>query len=238
MRLQKYLSRAGVASRREAEKLILNGRVAIDGKIVSTLGVSVDEKVAKVTFDGELVNLIEEKIVLKMYKPKAVVTTMKEQFGRKCVADFVDEEFKGIFPVGRLDYDTSGLLLLTNDGDLGAKLMHPSSNVDKTYVARIQGKISQEELDVLRSGVKLEEFITSPAKVDLIEANNAASVVEITIHEGKNRQVRRMFEEVGHKVIDLRRTRYAHLTLDGMKIGEIDKLDPEDVEKLKNACLV
>ena len=238
MRLQKYLSRAGVASRREAEKLILNGRVAIDGKIVSTLGVSVDEKVAKVSLDGQLINLIEEKVVLKMYKPKAVVTTMKEQFGRKCVADFIDEEFKGIFPVGRLDYDTSGLLLLTNDGDLGAKLMHPSSNVDKTYVARIQGKISQEELDVLRSGVKLEEFITSPAKVDLIEANNAASVVEITIHEGKNRQVRRMFEEVGHKVIDLRRTRYAHLTLDGMKIGEIVKLDPEDVEKLKNACLV
>ena len=238
MRLQKYLSRAGVASRREAEKIILSGRVAIDGKIVSTLGVSVDEQVSKVTLDGELVNLIEEKIVLKMHKPKAVVTTMKEQFGRKCVGDFVDKEFKGIFPVGRLDYDTSGLLLLTNDGDLGAKLMHPSSNIDKTYVARIRGKISQEKLDVLRSGVKLEDFVTSPAKVDLIDSNNDASIVEITIHEGKNRQIRRMFEEVGHKVIDLRRTRYAHLTLDGMKIGEIDKLDPVDVEKLKNACLV
>ena len=238
MRLQKYLSQAGVASRRAAEKLILEGRVSVDGKIVDALGSKVDESSVKVEVDGKLAALIDEKVVLTMYKPLEVVTTMKDQFGRICVADFVDEKYKGVFPVGRLDYDTSGLLLLTNDGDLSAKLMHPSTNIQKTYVAKVKGKVGKSELDALREGVELEEFKTSPAKVKLMGVEKGNSIVEIIIHEGKNRQVRRMFEALGHKVFELRRTGYAHLTLEGLHEGDVKKLGAIDVERLKRACLV
>lgn len=238
MRLQKYLSQAGVASRRGSEKLILDGRVLVDGKIVDVLGTKVDESSSIVEVDGKVVDLIDDKVVLMLNKPLGVVTTMKEQFGRPCVADFIDGERKGVFPVGRLDYDTSGLLLLTNDGDLAAKLMHPSTKVQKTYVAGVKGRVSKRELDLLRDGVELKDFKTEPAKVKLLGAENGISKVEISIHEGKNRQVRRMFGAIGKPVFSLIRTKYAHLNLKGLEVGELKKLGVRDVLKLKSACLV
>ena len=230
MRLQKYLARSGVASRRNSEKLIVDGRVSINEQVVTKLGTTVNETLDIVKVDGELVEIIESKVVLVLNKPCGVVTTMDDPQGRKTVSDIVDtEKYPGIFPVGRLDLDTSGLLLLTNDGELGAKLMHPSSLVKKTYVATVKGKVSEKELEHLRHGVNLGDFTTSPAEVNA----TAPSTLEITIHEGKNRQVRRMCKAVSHEVKTLKRVKYANLTLEGIDEGKVRELSEEEVRTLK-----
>ena len=230
MRLQKYLARSGVASRRTSEKLILDGRVSVNEQVVTKLGTTVDEVSDIVKVDGARVKIIECKVVLALNKPCGIVTTMNDPQGRETVSDIVDtEKYPGIFPVGRLDLNTSGLLLLTNDGELGAKLMHPSSLVKKTYIAEVKGKVNDNELEHLRHGVDLGDFITSPAEVRAIDSSTLA----ITIHEGKNRQIRRMCKAVGHEVKTLKRVKYANLTLDGINEGEIRKLSDEEVRTLK-----
>ena len=230
MRLQKYLARSGVASRRNSEKLIVDGRVSVNEQVVTKLGTTVNEMSDIIKVDGKLVKIIEDKVVLALNKPCGVVTTMDDPQGRKTVSDIVDtKKYPGIFPVGRLDLDTSGLLLLTNDGELGAKLMHPSSLVKKAYVAVVKGKVSEDELQLLRRGVNLGDFTTSPAEVSAIEP----TTLKITIHEGKNRQIRRMCKAIGHEVKTLKRVKYANITLNELKEGEFREVTEEELRTLK-----
>lgn len=235
MRLQKYLARSGVASRRNSEIIIAAGRVTVNGHVVSELGTSVDENVDVVAVDGEVVKIAAEKVVLALNKPCGFVTTMDDPQGRPTVKDLISKsEHIGLFPVGRLDFDTSGLLLVTNDGELGAKLMHPSSEVRKTYVATVLGNVLSCDLDVLRRGVDLGDFITSPASCKLLSSDEDESVVEITIHEGKNRQVRRMFSAVNHPVVSLKRTKYANISIDSVQAGQMREVKGKELEILRS----
>ena len=204
--------------------------MSVNEQVVTKLGTTVNEASDIVKVDGELVKIIEDKLVLILNKPCGVVTTMSDPQGRRTVQDFVDtQKYPSIFPVGRLDLDTSGLLLLTNDGELGAKLMHPSSLVKKTYIATVKGKVSEGKLERLRHGVDLGDFTTSPADVRRIDP----STLEITIHEGKNRQVRRMCKAVGHEVLTLKRVKYANLTLEGINEGDVREITEDELRTLK-----
>jgi 23S rRNA pseudouridine2605 synthase len=237
-RLQKVIARAGIASRRKAEELILDGRVKVNGKVVKELGTKV------VPSDKVEVNEIpiekEEPVYFLMYKPRGVISSVKDEKGRKVVTDFFQEIKERIYPVGRLDYDTSGLLLLTNDGEFANLLMHPRNQIDKVYVAKIEGIPSKENLRKLEKGVQLEDGKTAPASVKLLsmDKKKQTAIIEITIHEGRNRQVRRMFEAIGHRVLKLKRERYAFLTLSGLKTGEARELTHHEVKQLRAAAQV
>lgn len=231
-RLQKYIANCGVTSRRKAEELILDGKVEVDGQIINELGFKVNgSEVIKV--DGNIINKVEKYIYIKLNKPTGVITSVKDQYDRQTVIDIVDVEDR-IYPVGRLDYDTSGLLLLTNDGDLANKLMHPKFEVDKIYEATISGKINGTQVGQLERGVDIGDFTTSPAQVEVVKNDRSTSIVKITIHEGKNRQVRRMFEAVGKEILRLRRVKFGDITLRGLKTGDWEYLSEEEIEYLKN----
>lgn len=232
-RLQKILSRAGIASRRAAEQYILDGRVSIDGKIVRELGTKIDPERSEIKVDGRRINLKVEKIYLMLNKPKQVLSSVSDDRGRRTVIDLIEDVDEKIFPIGRLDYNTEGLLLLTNDGELANGLLHPKFEIDKTYLAVIKGRVDQERLDRLRIGVKLEDGMTAPALVNLLELGDDQSTVEITIHEGRNRQVRRMFEAIGYLIKKLRRIKFAGLTLEGLKLGAHRALTKREVESLR-----
>ncbi len=231
-RLQKVLAAAGVASRREAEKYILAGRVKVNGKTVKELGVKVGPK-AFILVDNKPIKR-ESKIYLLFNKPRGVVTTMNDPQGRKTITDYLKDIKERVFPVGRLDYNTEGLLLLTNDGDLAQKLMHPSHEVNKTYEVIVPGIVPQEKLDLLRIGVKLEDGVTAPAVVTLNNYDYAKNLTsfDIVIHEGKNRQVRRMCDFIGYHVRSLKRTKLETLTLTGIKRGSYRELDDLEIKRL------
>lgn len=233
-RLQKIISQAGIASRREAEAFITAGRVRVNGTVVTELGTKA-EPWDHIQVDGKPI-VKEQKIYILLNKPKGFVTTLDDPDGRKTVVDLLKDVKERVYPVGRLDYNTEGLLLLTNDGALTHGLTHPSHEVDKTYIAEIMGIAKEEELDRLRMGIKLEDGITSPAKVEKIadDYELGRSRISLTIHEGKNRQVRRMCEAIGHPVRKLKRTRYAFLTLSGVKRGRYRHLTEEEVQELQN----
>jgi 23S rRNA pseudouridine2605 synthase len=233
-RLQKIISRAGIASRREAEVLIQNGRVSVNNVVIKELGAKADLEHDVIKVDNRPLS-DEKKIYILLYKPKGIVTTLHDPEGRKTVTDLVKEIKERIYPVGRLDYNTEGLLLMTNDGELTNILTHPRHNIDKTYVAKVKGITCEEKLDLLRIGVKLSDGMTAPAKVIVknYDYNKNSTSIEITIHEGKNRQVRRMFEVIGYPVNQLKRTKYAFLTLDGLKRGQYRYLESKEVEDLK-----
>ena len=232
-RLQKVMSNAGVASRRESEKLIQEGRVKVNGKVVTELGLKVEQGKDKILVDGKPI-YIEEKVYFLLNKPRGVITSAKDEKGRKTVIDLLAAEGKRVYPVGRLDYNTEGVLLLTNDGELTNKLIHPKYKIDKTYQAKVSGIPVEERLDLLRAGICLEDGPTAPALVRLIavdkEANTAT--VDITIHEGRNRQVRRMFEKIGYPVQSLKRTKFAMLTLTGLKRGAYRPLTESEIYQL------
>lgn len=232
-RLQKYIASCGVCSRRKAEELILEKRVKVNGIIVEELGVKIDENVDCVTIDGKEIVKCDKKIYIKLHKPEGYITTSKDQFGRKTVLDLIDIDDR-VYPIGRLDYDTSGLLILTNDGDLANKLMHPKYHIYKTYVAKIDGVINVNALEKLKTGVFIEDYKTSPAKVRLINSINNSSEVEISIYEGKNRQVRKMFEAVGHNVSKLKRVSFGKINLKGLSLGQWAYLAEEEIQFLKN----
>ncbi|MDA7027770.1 pseudouridine synthase [Bacillus sp. CLL-7-23] len=232
-RLQKVIAHAGVASRRKAEELIKEGKVTVNGKTVKELGVKVSSG-DRIEVNGiQLEN--EEPVYFLFYKPKGVISAVKDDKGRKVVIDFFHEVQERIYPIGRLDYDTSGLLLLTNDGDFANKLMHPKYEINKTYVAKIKGIPAKENLKKLERGLRLEEGKTAPAKVKLLsmDKKKRTSIIQITIHEGRNRQVRRMFEAIGHEVIKLKREEYAFLNLQGLNTGEKRELTPHEVKRLR-----
>ena len=215
-RLQKYIARCGIASRRKAEEMILQGKVKVNGRIVRELGSKIIPGKDVVTVNNKRIYEKEKYIYIKLYKPEGYVTTVKDQFNRKTVIDLISIKER-IYPVGRLDYDTSGLLLLTDDGDLANKLMHPKYRIYKTYNAEIKGSLSNDSINLLRTGLLIDGYKTAPAKVKLLKQSQNNSYVEISIHEGKNRQVRKMFEAVGHKVVKLKRISFGNIVLGNMK---------------------
>ncbi|UII54689.1 rRNA pseudouridine synthase [Cytobacillus spongiae] len=232
-RLQKVIAHAGFASRRKAEELIVEGRVKVNGKVVKELGVKVSPS-DRVVVDGIPVER-EEPVYFMFYKPRGVISSVKDDKGRKVVTDFFENIEQRIYPVGRLDFDTSGLLLLTNDGEFANLLMHPKNEIEKVYVAKVKGIPSRENMKLLERGIKLEDGKTAPAKTKLLsmDKKKQTAIVELTIHEGKNRQVRRMFEAIGHEVMKLKRERYGFLTLKGLTPGEIRELSPHEVKQLR-----
>jgi 23S rRNA pseudouridine2605 synthase len=232
-RLQKVIAQAGIASRRKSEELIKDGRVKVNGKVVTELGLKVTSS-DKVEVNGIQIEK-EEPVYFLLYKPRGVISSVNDEKGRKVVTDFFQHFKERIFPVGRLDYDTSGLLVLTNDGEFANLLMHPKNEIDKVYVAKVKGIPSKENLRKLEKGIRLEDGKTAPARVKLLSADNKkqSAIVEITIHEGRNRQVRRMFEAIGHDVLKLKRERYGLLTLNGLKTGDARELTPHEVKQLR-----
>lgn len=232
-RIQKVIARAGIASRREAEKLISEGRVTLNGKVVEELGTKVDTDKDYIKVDGKLITRPEPKAYLILYKPRGYVTTTSDPEGRPTIMELLERVKGRVFPVGRLDYDTEGLILCTNDGDLTHRLQHPSHEVPKTYFAKVEGVPTPEEITKLRKGIKLEDGMTAPAKVKLVRKVEANSWLEITIHEGRNRQVKRMVEAIGHPIIKLKREGLAFLTLGDLKPGEFRHLTAEEIKKLK-----
>lgn len=232
MRLQKWMAEAGVASRRESERLIQDGYVQVNNEVVRTLGVKVDPQKDRIEVKGERIHS-EKKRTFLFYKPSKVITSMIDPQGRKVVADFFQHVQERVYPVGRLDYDTEGLLIVTNDGELANYLMHPRHKVKKTYLTMVKGKPSMESLKKLACGIKLKDGITAPARIHPILLDDKKSKVEITIHEGRNRQVRRMFDAIGHPVVYLRRIQYGFLKLKGLNQGEFRELTENEVRRLK-----
>ena len=231
-RLQKIIARAGIASRRAAEELILNGRVMVDGQTITELGGKYDSSRQKICVDGKPLTLAEKKVYYLLNKPKGYLSTAKDERGRRTVLDLLPEVRERVYPLGRLDNNTEGLLLISNDGDLMNGLLHPRYKVNKTYVARLAGVPSEKLLDKLRQGIKLEDGMTAPAVVKMLETSDSEAKVEITIHEGRNRQVRRMFAAIGCDVRALKRVKFAGLTLKGVKRGHYRPLTDEEITEL------
>ncbi len=233
-RLQKVLAHSGVASRRKAEQMILEGKVKVNGQVVTKLGTVVNPEQDIIEVDGRKIDL-QKKLYYMFYKPTGVITSVRDPHGRKVVLDYFTHIQERIYPIGRLDRDTSGLLLLTNDGDLAYRLMHPSFQVDKVYRAIVKGIPTRSQLDKLKRGIKLKDGWTAPAKIKLLAVNPKLNQAEIriAIYEGRKRQVRRMFKAIGHPVLALHREQYAFLTLDGLKEGEYRQLRPDEIERLK-----
>ena len=236
-RLQKILAAAGVASRREAEKIITAGRVRVNGKIVKELGSKFDPAKVRIAVDGNPIKA-ESKVYYMFYKPRGVVTTMSDPQNRRSIADFVKDLPERVFPVGRLDYNTEGLLLLTNDGALAQALTHPSHEVNKTYLVKVPDIVPDEKFDMLRVGVKLEDGMTAPAIVNLrsYEHEHNFTVFDITIHEGRNRQVRRMSDAIGFPVRDLKRIKMGPLKLSDLGRGKFRELNDDELVALKKAA--
>ena len=231
-RLQKIISQAGIASRRAAESIILEGRVEVDGQVIRELGGKYDPELVEIRVDGKIISAPEAHVYYLLNKPKGYVSTASDERGRRTVLDLLPEIKERIYPIGRLDMNTEGLLLLTNDGELMNGLLHPRYEVQKTYVARIATGLSEAALRALREGVKLEDGLTAPARVRVLETAPGRTRVEVTIHEGRNRQGRRMFKAVGHEVLALKRTAFAGLSLEGVRRGEHRALTEEEIRSL------
>ena len=232
-RLQKLIAQAGITSRRKAEKLIEEGRVYVNGHQVKEVGAKADLQADEISVDGVPLQK-EEPVYYLLYKPSGVISSAGDDKGRKTVIDLVPGEFR-VFPVGRLDFDTSGLIVLTNDGEFANLLMHPKYRIHKTYIAKVKGLPLREDLKKLDRGIVLEDGKTAPAKTKVIKTDKrkGTAVVEITIHEGRNRQVRRMFDAIGFPVMKLKRERYGILDLKGLNAGDWRELKPHEVKTLR-----
>lgn len=231
IRLQKLLAEAGIASRRKAEEIIKQGRVSVNGLKVSCMGIKVEES-DTVEVDGKKVERAGKKIYIMLNKPEGYVSTVKDQFGRKTVMDLITGVEERIFPVGRLDYDTSGLLLLTNDGELAYRTTHPKHEIEKVYVAEVKGYVTREDVKRFEEGLEIDGYKTAPARMRVMEAGKNFSLVEIKIHEGRNRQVRKMCDIIGHTVVKLKRVAEGHLRLGNLKEGEWRHLSRKELELL------
>ncbi|MEG2789559.1 MAG: pseudouridine synthase [Romboutsia sp.] len=235
MRINKYIASCGIASRRKAEELIVENRVKVNGKIINELSFQIDENEDKVEIDGKIIGLEEKLVYIMLNKPEGYVTTVKDQFDRKSVIDLVKGIDARVYPIGRLDYETSGLLLLTNDGDLTYKLTHPKHEVDKTYVATLKGIPTSTEIMNFEKGLYIEDYKTSPAKIKIVKKNEEKNycVCEIKIHEGRNRQVRKMCRAINHPVMNLRRKAMGKIVLKDVEIGQYRYLTNEEIDYLK-----
>ncbi len=234
IRLQKFLASNGIASRRRCEELITQGKVKVNGKIVTELGTKINPDMDEVIYNGKKIeNKTNNFVYILLNKPIGVITTAKDQFGRESVLDLVKVSER-IVPVGRLDMYTSGALILTNDGEFVYQLTHPKHEITKTYNATVAGKVTKEEVEMLRNGVQIEDYVTRPAKVRIlkIEEEKNISRLEITIHEGKNRQIRKMCEAIGKKVIALHRSKIGDLQVKDLKLGTWRYLKKLEIQKL------
>ena len=225
------MAECGVASRRRAEEMIAAGQVTVNGQKITQMGVQVEEG-DEVRLNGKLIRPETEKRYVIYHKPAGEVTTVSDPEGRKCVLDHFRDYPVRLYPVGRLDYDSEGLLLLTNDGALTERLLHPSHQVDKTYLARVSGTVTPETAKRLRAGVMLDDHKTAPAKVRVVKQEALAALVLVTIHEGRNRQVRRMFDRIGHQVVALRRVGFGPLELGDLPRGQWRELTAEELRRL------
>lgn len=233
VRLQKYIAMSGKASRRAAEELITAGRINVNGEVIKELGTKVEIGADIIKLDGKIIKPETRNYYIMLNKPTGYVSTVNDQFSRPTVIDLIDEEIKSrVFPVGRLDYDTEGLLLLTNDGDFTYKVTHPKFNMNKTYIATIKGGIKVSGLNALRRGVTIDDYKTSPAEVEIIDAEKGVTTIKITIHEGKNRQVRKMFDAVGCKVIALKRISIGIVELGNLPLGRWRHLTTHEINYL------
>lgn len=233
-RLQKLIAASGYTSRRKAEQLILDGKVTVNGTVVNQLGVKAEPSDIIIVEGVRL--LKENKRYYLFYKPEKVITSMSDEKDRTCVKDFFESVNERVVPVGRLDYDTSGALIMSNDGEFINLITHPRHKINKTYIAKIGGKLEDRHLKILRSGVRIDNYKTAPAEVNIVKNKNKSSntLVRLTIHEGKNRQIRRMFESLGYEVLKLKREAIEDLTLEGLKKGEYRVLTIHEVKKLIN----
>jgi 23S rRNA pseudouridine2605 synthase len=234
MRLQKYLANNGILSRRKAEEAILQGKVKVDGNVVTELGTKINPSINKVEYEGNLVNEKHEKVYVLLNKPIGYVTTVKDQFDRDKVTDLIKGVNVKLLPVGRLDMYTSGALILTNDGDFIYRVTHPKHEIEKTYNVTLRGTIESEQIEALKNGVKIDDYITKPAQVKILKIDKEKNIsrIQITIHEGKNRQVRKMCEAVGKNVIALHRAKIGNIDVKDLKIGEWRYLTQKEIEKI------
>ena len=235
MRINKYIASCGIASRRKAEEIILAKRVKVNGKTVEELSFNIDEENDIVEIDGQRIGLNEESVYIVLNKPEGYITTVKDQFDRPSVLDLVSDIKERVYPIGRLDYETSGLLILTNDGDLTYKLTHPKHEVDKTYMAIVKGIPTKEELKNFEEGLYIEDYKTAPAKIKIVKRDEEKNyaICQIKIHEGRNRQVRKMCRAINHPVMRLRRVAMGKITLKDTEVGKYRHLTKEEVEYLK-----
>ena len=238
VRLHKLLAQSGIASRRKCEELMLAGLVVVDGEVVTRLGTKVDPRTAVIRVDGKRLPPVSEHVYLALNKPRGVVSTMSDPEGRRTLQDLVSERSERLFHVGRLDTDTSGLILLTNDGDFAHRMAHPSYEVDKTYVAEVEGEVTKATIRTLLEGVTLEDGPVTVSRARMVTSAPGKSVVELVIHEGRNRIVRRLLDHVGHPVRRLTRTAIGPVGLGGLKDGEVRDLTLDELgELLDNAQL-
>ena len=233
-RLNKYLAESGVASRRGADQIIADGRVKVNGVVVKELGSKIESFNDTVMVDDVIVKAVTRDVVVMFNKPKGCITSANDEFGRKTIFDYVKIDTPRLFPVGRLDFETEGLLLLTNNGDLSNKLMHPSSEVSKTYLVKVEGEMPEHKLAQLRKGVEIDGQATKRSKVKLIEYVDGVSRLQVTISEGRNRQVRKMFEVIDREVIFLKRVAVGDLKLGGLSRGGHRYLSDYEISYLKN----
>jgi 23S rRNA pseudouridine2605 synthase len=232
IRLQKYLADAGVCSRRKAEEFITEGKITVNNEIIKELGTKIDENSDVVKYKGKIVKAFENKVYIMLNKPTGYVCTAKDERDRPIVLDLIKGVKERIFPIGRLDYNSSGLLLLTNDGELTYKLTHPKHEVDKTYVIKIKGVPEESEIDKLREGVMLEGKKTLPANINIIERSDKWAKIQISIHEGRNRQIRKMFDIINHPVIKLKRISMGKIQIGILREGEWRHLTLEEIAYL------
>lgn len=233
MRINKYLARSGAGSRRRADLLILQGRVKVNGKVVRELGIQIDDREDIVELDGKLVSPTAGAIYLMLNKPSGYLVSARDVHHKKLVGELLGKYKGKVFPVGRLDFESSGLLLFTNDGELAFRLSHPRYGVRKTYEAHLAGSIGNDEIEILKKGIILDDGPTAPAEAEIISRSRTTSRVTIIIHEGRKRQIRRMFDKLGFPVIELKRVAYGYLTIDKLREGEYRLLNPAEVASLK-----
>ena len=232
-RLQKYMARCGVASRRKCEEIIQSGVVKVNGEVVTELGKKVDSDIDKVQVNNVEIKPEEEKIYILLNKPEGYITSNSDEKGRKTILDLIDID-KRIFLIGRLDYDSSGLLLLTNDGEIYNKIIHPRVNLNKKYIALVKGVFTEEDMEKFRGGIDIGGYITADAHIKLLESYNGSCKVEIKIHEGKNRQIRKMCSALNHEVVTLKRVSIGNLELGDVKKGQWRFLTKKEVDYLMN----
>lgn len=232
-RLQKVMAQSGVASRRKCEDIICEGRVKVNGRVITEPGYKVDSDKDVIEVDGNIIKKTDENVYILLNKPAGYITSVKDQFGRPTVLELLDGIEGRVYPVGRLDYDTEGLLILSNDGELTYKITHPKYNINKTYRALIQGKVNRDDIEAFEKGIAIEDYVTAPARMEIVRYSKGNSIVDITIHEGRNRQVRKMCSAIGHEVIRLKRTKIGEIGLGGLKTGKWRYLNDLEIKYLK-----
>ncbi|ERI91018.1 pseudouridylate synthase [Clostridiales bacterium oral taxon 876 str. F0540] len=232
-RLQKYIAYCGIASRRKGEEIILQGRVKVNDRIITELGYKINSDIDKVYIDDILIIPEEKKVYIALNKPTGYISSVKDEKGRKTIIDLVDVNER-IYPIGRLDYDTSGLILLTNDGEVYNKVIHPRKSVNKVYIAELKGIPENEEIKKFCSGIDIGGYITAPAKFKILKSLGGICSAEITIHEGKNRQIRKMCDAINHPVSKLKRVSVGDISLKNLKLGQWRYLNRDEINYLKN----